>query len=113
MPGPFSLADSRRLEQLLAEAGFTAVQTESMLVTLEWASVDDYLRFQQAILTGLNAMLAKFPAEQQAAVWRAIAEVASQSTTPDGRCRTENEVLLAVGRRWQTAFQEENHEHDT
>lgn len=97
MPGPFSLADSRRLEQFLTEAGFTAVQTELMQLTLEWAS--DYLRFQQAILTGFNAMLAKFPAEQQAEVWRAIAEVAGQSTTPDGRCHTENEVLLAVGRR--------------
>src|SRR5947209_20034675 len=74
MPGPFSLADSHRLEQLLTEAGFTAVKTEPMLVTLEWASVDDYLRFQQAILTGFTALLAKFPAEQQAEVWRAIAE---------------------------------------
>ncbi len=112
MPGPFSLADSRRLEQLLTQAGFTAVHTEPMLLTLEWASVDDYLRFQQAILTGFNAMLAKFPAEQQAAVWRAIAQAAGQSTTPDGRCHTENEVLLAVGRREQTSFQEEKHGHD-
>jgi enediyne biosynthesis protein CalE5 len=99
MPGPFSLADSQRLEQLLTEAGFIAVQTEPMLLTLEWASVDDYIRFQQAILTGFNAMLAKFPAEQQADVWWAIAQAAGQSTTPDGRCHTENEVVLAVGRR--------------
>jgi enediyne biosynthesis protein CalE5 len=99
MPGPFSLADPHRLEQLLTQAGFTAVQTEPMQLTLEWASVDDYIRFQQAILTGFNALLAKFPTEQQAEVWRAIAEVAAQSTTPDGRCRTENEVLLAVGRQ--------------
>src|SRR5258708_1902396 len=96
MPGPFSLADSHRLEQLLTEAGFTAVHTEPMLLTLEWASVDDYLRFQQAILTGFNAMLAKFPAEQQTAVWQAIADMAKRSTTPDGKCRTENELILAV-----------------
>jgi enediyne biosynthesis protein CalE5 len=98
MPGPFSLADPHRLEQLLTRAGFSEVRIEPMLLTAEWASVDDYLRFQQAILTGLNVMLAKFPAEQQAAVWQAIAEIAKQSTTPDGRCRTENEVVLAVGR---------------
>ena len=99
MPGPFSLADRHRLEQLLIGAGFTAVHTEPMLLTLEWTSVDDYIRFQQAILTGFNALLAKFSAEQQAAVWQAVAEAAGQSTTPDGRCHTENEVLLAVGRR--------------
>jgi len=99
MPGPFSLADPHRLEHLLTQAGFSEVRIEPMMQTLEWASVDEYIRYQQAILTGLNTMLAKFPAEQQAAVWQAIAEVAGQSTTPDGRCRTENEVLLAVGRR--------------
>jgi enediyne biosynthesis protein CalE5 len=99
MPGPFSLADPHRLEQLLTQAGFTAVHTEPMMLTIEWASVDDYMRFQQAILTQFNAMLAKYPAEQQAEVWRAIAEAARQSTTSDGRCRTENELLLAVGRR--------------
>jgi hypothetical protein len=70
------------------------MHTEPMLLTLEWASVDDYIRFMQAILTGLNAMLAKFPAKLQAEVWRAIVQAAGQSTTPDGRCHTENEVLL-------------------
>jgi SAM-dependent methyltransferase len=99
MPGPFSLADPHQLEQLLTQAGFTAVHTEPMLLTLEWASVDDYTRFQQAILTGFNTMLAKFPAERQAEVWQAIAEAAGQSMTPDGTCRTENELILAVGRR--------------
>ena len=99
MPGPFSLADPHRLEQFLTQAGFTAVHTEPMLLTLEWVSVDDYIRFQQAILTGFNTMLAKFPVERQAEVWRAIAEAAQQFTTPDGTCRTENELILLVGRR--------------
>ena len=58
-------------------------------------------------------MLAKFPAEQQAEVWRAIAEAAEQATTPDGRYRTENEVVLAMGRREQTSLQEEKYGHDT
>jgi enediyne biosynthesis protein CalE5 len=99
MPTPFSLADPQRLEQILTQAGFTAVHIEPMMLTLEWASVDDYIRFQQAILTQFNAMLAKYPAERQVEVWRAIAEAAGQSTTPDGRCSTENELLLAFGRR--------------
>jgi hypothetical protein len=32
----------------------------------------NFHRFVQAILTGFNALLAKYPAEQQAEVWRAI-----------------------------------------
>ncbi len=99
MPGPFNLADPHRLEQLLTQAGFTAVHTEPMLLTLEWASVDDYIRFQQAILTGFNTMLAKFPVERQAEIWQAISEAAQQFITPDGTCRTENELILMVGRR--------------
>lgn len=66
LSGPWSLADSHRLKQPFTEAGFTAVQ-----VTLAWASVDDYNRFQQA---------------------------RGHSTMPDGWCQTENEVALPRNR---------------
>ena len=62
------------------------------MLAFEWASTEEFIRFHQEVL-------ARYPAEQQAEVWRAIAEAARQFTTPDGSCRTENELLLAVGRR--------------
>ena len=83
-----------------AISGKASIACRTVSCPYLWTSVDNYIGSTQAILTGFNTMLAKYPAEQQADVWRAIAEVAGQSTTPDERCRrTENEVVLAVGRR--------------
>ncbi len=99
MPGPFRLADPQYLEHLLTQAGFTQVHTEAMMLTFEWASSKELVRFHQDILTQLNALLSKYPVERQAEVWQAIEEALGQFTTPDGTCRIENEVILAFGRR--------------
>jgi enediyne biosynthesis protein CalE5 len=99
MPGGFSLSDANHLEYILTEADFAQVQIEPMMLTLEWGSVEDYVRFQQAVLAPFNAMLTRYPAEQQAKVWQAILEAARKYTTSDGTCRMENELLLASGRR--------------
>ena len=99
MPGPFSLADTDRVAQVLTQAGFTQVYTEPMTLTLEWTSIEEYVRFLQEVLVQINALLARYPVERQAEIWQAISEAAQQSTTPDGTCRTENELLLMVGRR--------------
>src|SRR5260370_4763334 len=99
MPGPFSLADTDRVAQVLTQAGFTQVYTEPMTLTLDWTSIDEYVRFLQEVLVQINALLARYPVERQAEIWQAIAKAAQQFTTPDGTCRTENELILMVGRR--------------
>ncbi len=99
MPGVFSLSNADHLERILTGAGFAQVQIEPTMLTIEMASAEDYIRFQQAILASFNTMLAKYSAEQQAKVWQAILEAARKYTLPDGTFRTENELLLASGRR--------------
>ena len=95
MPGVFSLSNADHLEQILTQAGFAHIQIEPTMLTVEMASAEDYVRFQQTI----HAMLARYSAEQQAKVWQAILEAARTYTTPDGTFHTENELLLASGRR--------------
>jgi protein-L-isoaspartate O-methyltransferase len=99
IPGPFSLADTDRVTQVLTQAGFTQVYTEPMTLTFDWTSIDEYVRFLQEVLVQINALLARYPVERQAEIWQAIAKAAQQFTTPDGTCRTENELILMVGRR--------------
>ena len=99
MPGVFSLSNADHVERILVQAGFAQVQIEPTILTIEMASAEDYVRFQQAILAPFNAMLAKYSAEQQAKVWQAILEAARKYTLPDGTFRTENELLLVAGRR--------------
>ena len=99
LPGVFSLSDTTHLKRVLEQAGFAQVQIETMMLPLAWASAEEYVRFQQAILAQFTTMLSRFPAEQQANVWQAILEAARKYTTPDGTCRMENEILFAHGRR--------------
>src|SRR5258707_13363897 len=99
MPGPFSLADTDRVTQVLRQAGFTQVYTEPMTLTLDWTSIDEYVRFLQEVLDQINALLARYPVERQAEIWQAIAKATQQFTTPDDTCRTEDQLILLVGRR--------------
>jgi len=99
LPGPFRLADVDELKQLFGQAGFSHISTESMTLTFEWFSPDEFVSFHQEVLTQLNALLARHPIERQAEVWQAVAEAAGQYRTPDDTLLMENEVILAVGRR--------------
>ncbi len=99
LPGPFRLADVDELKQLFGQAGFSHISNESMTLTFEWFSSDEFVSFHQEVLTQLNALLARHPIERQAEVWQAVAEAAGQYRTPDDTLLMENEVILAVGRR--------------
>lgn len=99
VPGPFSLADATVLEQALARAGFSQIHSERLTVTFEWASAEDYTRFQQAIAAPITAMLADQPAERQASVWGAVTDAARQHATAGGAVRLANEVICVAARR--------------
>ncbi|MDE3118749.1 MAG: class I SAM-dependent methyltransferase, partial [Nitrospirota bacterium] len=60
--GPFSLADVTILERALAQAGFSDIRSEPLSLTFEWASAEDYTRFQQDIAAPIVALVAKEPA---------------------------------------------------
>ena len=98
-PGMFSLADTQQLAQLLTQAGFMQVQTEPITTILELPSAEDFIHFYQDISPSLTALLANLSVERRAEVWQAIMQAARQYNAPDGTWRTENELILAVGRR--------------
>lgn len=99
MLGPFSLADVTILERALAQAGFSDIRNEPLSLTFEWASAEDYTRFQQDIAAPVVALVAKEPPARQAAVWRAITEAARQYAGADGTVRMPGEAICVVARR--------------
>jgi SAM-dependent methyltransferase len=107
MPGPFSLAEVAVLEQALTQAGFIEVHSEPLLLTFEWASAEDYTRFQQDIAAPIIAMVAKEPPERQDAVWRAITEAAQPYAGSDGKVRMAGEAICVAARRASTTVDEE------
>ncbi len=99
VPGPFSLADAPILEQALSEIGFDDVRSERLTVTFEWASAEDYTRFQQAIAAPIIAMVEAQPVERRAGIWQAVTDAARQRADADGRVRMANEVFCVIGHR--------------
>lgn len=99
MLGPFSLADGAILEQALVRAGFSAIRSRPLALTFEWASAEDYTRFQQDIAAPVVAMVAQEPPARQAAVWRAVTEAAQRYAGPDGTVRMPGEAICWAARR--------------
>ncbi len=94
-PGPFSLADKRRFEQALADAGFREVAIVPIPVQLHFASVGAFLESRRMLVAGMIEGLSE--SDQQQLV-QEIYQVLSQFEGPEGLV-TSGETLLGVGTR--------------
>lgn len=99
MLGPFSLADVTILERALAQAGFSDIRSEPLSLLFEWASAEDYTRFQQDIAAPIIAMLANESAERRASVWKAVTDAARSYAGSDGRVKMAGETICIVAKR--------------
>lgn len=73
-PNPFSLADTKRLENSMAETGFINVQKERVNVTFEFASGEVYSRYCRTVLPPARAALSKETEQRKEDIWRKVAE---------------------------------------
>ncbi len=99
MLGPLSLADIPALERTLTQAGFSEVASESIPVTFEFASPDEYVRFQQEIRNPASRLIAEQPAETQAKIWKAVTDAVRAYAGADGVVRLPNECFCLTARR--------------
>jgi enediyne biosynthesis protein CalE5 len=96
-PGAFSLGDARLVERTFTQAGFTAVHTEWLTVTLTYASVEEFIQERQATSANTRAMLAEVSAPEQVAIWRAVAAAVRPYATVEGGLQIPNDALCVVG----------------
>jgi ubiquinone/menaquinone biosynthesis C-methylase UbiE len=94
-PGPFSLANTRRFEQALADAGFREVALQAIPVQLQFASIGAFMESRRAQVAGTIERLSE--SDQQQLV-QEIRQVLSQFEGPQGLV-TSGETLLGVGTR--------------
>jgi len=98
-PGIFSLADGDELAGRFRAAGFADVLTETLLVSFEFDSLDEYMRFLQEVAAPIKNLLADESPERRAQVWRAVGEANEQFVGADGRLQASGESILVAGRR--------------
>jgi hypothetical protein len=100
VPNPFSLADIKKLENHLVKAGFSDVHIETVNVTFEFASGEDYSQYCQAVSAAAHIALSKETEERKEDIWRKVAEEANRNYgTRDGYIRMNNESICVVGTR--------------
>jgi SAM-dependent methyltransferase len=100
VPNPFSLSDTNKLENSLAEAGFGDIHIDTVNVTFEFESGEDYCRYCQAVSNSARIALSKVTEERKEDVLRKVAEEATRNYgTANGRIKMDNESICIVGTR--------------
>jgi ubiquinone/menaquinone biosynthesis C-methylase UbiE len=100
VPNPFSLADTNKLENSLARAGFGDIHIDTVIVTFEFESGEDYCRYCKAVSASARVALSKETGERKEDVWRKVAEEAVRTYgTANGLIKMDNESICIVGTR--------------
>jgi ubiquinone/menaquinone biosynthesis C-methylase UbiE len=100
VPNPFSLADTNKLENFLARAGFRDIHIQTVIVTFEFESGEDYCRYCQAVSASARIALSKETEERKEDIWRKVAQEAVQKYgTANGLIKMDNESICIVGTR--------------
>jgi hypothetical protein len=100
VPNPFSQADINKLEDSLAGAGFRDILIDTVTVTYEFESGEDYCRYCQAVSPSARIALVKVTEETKEDVLRKVAEEAAQNYgTANGLIKIDNESICIVGTR--------------
>lgn len=98
VPGPFSLADARRLRSLLAAAALTDVAVTELAVPVRARSFDEWWERTCALAGPLASILASVP-ESAAEAMRLRSRAAARAYESAGGIEFPGVTLLASGRR--------------
>jgi hypothetical protein len=100
---PFSLANINIVKDALIEAGFRDIHIESLNVTFDFASADDYADFAKAIIAPIHNILANETEERKEKIWRAVKEEVtrkySDKALGKGYIKMNNETICILGRK--------------
>jgi SAM-dependent methyltransferase len=100
VPNPFSLADIKKLENHLVKAGFSDLHIETVNVTFEFASGEDYSQYCQAVSAQARMALSKETKERRGYIWKKVAEEAARNYEPvNGLIRMDNESICVAATR--------------
>lgn len=97
VPGRFSLADVGAFKNSLLKAGFTDIQSETINVTFEFDSVEDYTKFNQDIVAHIRTLLANETERRKEEIWNTITDKAKLLfVDQSGHIKLANEAICVV-----------------
>jgi ubiquinone/menaquinone biosynthesis C-methylase UbiE len=101
VPGPFSLADLNKLRRSLLQVGFSDIRDETIQVTFEFDSAEDFVSFTREIAAPVNVMLSNETEKKKEEIWEAVTNQVKHDygDNTNGSVRLDNEAICIVGRR--------------
>ena len=95
-PGPLSRPTPEALGGLLEGGGFSGIEVEEIILTMEWESPQEFTRFVREIAPPVSNLLKPHPQEVQDETWAAISDAAGEYVVDD-RVRMDGLALVAAG----------------
>jgi hypothetical protein len=96
------LADIDILQGALSNAAFTDICSETLNVTFEFATVQDYINYTRALATTLESMLSKESVKRQEEVWSLVADQVrnnyAASHSANHPVRMDNECICVAAK---------------
>jgi SAM-dependent methyltransferase len=98
-PGPFALADPRRLEGLVLEAGFQEVDTGTVSIIFETETAAQFTEFIRDVAPSFSLLLKDQSPETRERIWVRVTESYARLADVNGRVRTTNEANWVAGKK--------------
>jgi SAM-dependent methyltransferase len=95
-PGPLSRPTPEAIGGLLEGGGFSGIEVEEIVLTMEWESPQEFTRFVREIAPPVSNLLKPHPQEVQDETWAAISDAAGEYVVDD-RVRMDSLALVAAG----------------
>lgn len=95
-PGPFSLGNKDKLQNVFAQAGFRNIKVKTINAPIRLSSAAECLQFEQESFGALHQMLSGLSNSEQDDAWCEIEEALEQFET-NGQFEGPCEMLVAVG----------------
>jgi ubiquinone/menaquinone biosynthesis C-methylase UbiE len=100
---PFSLVNVNIVKDALIEAGFKDIYIETLNITFDFNSADDYADFANAIIAPIHNTLASETDERKERIWRAVKEEVtrkySDKALEKGYIKMNNETICILARK--------------
>jgi SAM-dependent methyltransferase len=95
-PGPFSMADAERLEQQLAEAGFSGIEVARIEYPSSYSSFEQYWEMSTDLAAPIAAALAALEGDGAIEVREAVRGVLGQFEAVDGSLAVPASTIVAA-----------------
>jgi hypothetical protein len=93
----FALADQRRLEVLVGEAGFQDVETGTVSVIFATETAAQFTEFIRDVAPPFSVLLKDQTPDARQRIWGKVTQAHARFADANGRVRTTNEAIWVAG----------------